>query len=146
MKKLLLSLTLLLAVVATGFARDDYSHDAKVLPKAAQTFISNNFNAKVGVVKIDKDFGRVSEYEVTLSDGSEITFDRDGNWKDVETNVSKAVPAKVVPSAISNFVGKNHPGQKVVGIEKDRGGYEVTLTNGIDIKFDKQCKFKRYDH
>lgn len=145
MKKLFLSLVMILAIVATGFARDEYAHDAKVLPKAAQTFIANHFKAKVGVVKIDKDFGSISEYEVTLSDGSEITFDKNGNWKDVETNVSAAVPSKIIPSPISSFISKNHPGQRIVGIDKERNGYEVTLSNGIDIKFDTKGAFKKYD-
>ena len=61
-------------------------------------------------MKIDKDFGRISEYEATLTDGSEITFDRDGNWKEIETNIEKSVPYAFVPTAISTFVKKNNPG------------------------------------
>ena len=68
-----------------------------MLPKAAQTTIANNFKAKVSVVKIDKDFGRISEYEAILTDGTEISFDRDGNWDNVEVNKSASVPSSLIP-------------------------------------------------
>lgn len=97
MKKLILCLLLLGGAYAVVSAKDTYAHDASVLPEAARYVIGKNFKSKVSVVKIDKDFGRVSEYDVTLSDGTEITFDRQGNWKDVETNVNSSVPSAFYP-------------------------------------------------
>ena len=83
-KKLLIALVVLIGTSAAAAARDTYSHDVSVLPQAAQTILAKHFKAKVSFVKIDKDFGRVSEYEVILTNGAEISFDRDGNWKNVE--------------------------------------------------------------
>lgn len=141
-----LALILVAAVAALSMsARDNYSRDASVLPKAAQTSISSNFKAKVSMVKTDKDFGRVSEYEVILTDGTEITFDRDGNWKDIEVSANRAVPSAYVPANVTQYVKNNHKGQKVVGIEKDRGGYEVELSNGLDLKFDRNGNFVKYE-
>ncbi len=145
MKKLFLCLLLLGGAYAVVSAKDTYAHDASVLPEAARNVIGKNFKSKVSVVKIDKDFGRVSEYDVTLSDGTEITFDRQGNWKDVETNVNSSVPSAFYPSAIASYVKKNHSGTRVVGVEKERRGYDVTLSNGIELKFDSQGNFLRYD-
>ena len=65
-KKILLSVLLVFGFATVAVARDDYSRDASVLPEAARTTISNNFKAKVSLIKIDKDFGRISEYEVCL--------------------------------------------------------------------------------
>ena len=146
MKKILLMLGLVLGITAAASARDTYAHDDSVLPEAARTTIANNFKSKVSVVKIDKDFGRVSEYEVILTDGTEISFDRNGNWENVETNKSKSVPSGFIPKTISDYVSKNQPGTRIVGIEKERSGYEVELSNGVDIKFNKDGKFVRYDH
>lgn len=145
MKKIMIVMSLILASVGMMSAKDIYAHDASVLPKAAQTVIANNFKAKVSVVKIEKDFGRVSEYEVILNDGTEISFDRDGNWDNVEVNNSKSVPNSMVPQAILAYVKSQHKGQRIVGIDKERNGYEIELSNGIDMKFDKAGKFLRYD-
>lgn len=144
-KKILLSVLLVLGLATVAVARDDYSRDASVLPEAARTTISNNFKAKISLIKIDKDFGRISEYEVILTDGSEISFDSKGNWRQVETNAKTAVPRAFVLEGIRDFVKKNHAGQNVVGIEKERNGFEVELANGIDLKFDLNGKFIKYD-
>lgn len=145
MKKFLLMLGLLIGITSAASAKDTYAHDASVLPEAARTTIANNFKSKVSVVKIDKDFGRISEYEVTLTDGTEISFDSKGNWENVETNNAKSVPAGFIPKAISDYVAKNQPNTRIVGIDKERNGYEVELSNGVDIKFNKDGQFVRYD-
>ena len=145
MKKLIISLLMLVGVVAACQARDEYSRDAGVLPQAARTVIGKNFKSKVGIVKIDKDFGRVSEYEVTLDDGTEITFDRNGNWKDVECNSRRSVPDGFILPAIRKYVAKNYKNVKIVGVEKERNGYEISLSNGIDMKFDKQGVCQKFD-
>lgn len=144
-KKIFIALIAVIGIAAVGQAKDKYAHDASVLPKAAQTVIANNFKAKVSLVKIDKDFGRVSEYEVILTDGSEVTFDRDGNWKNVEVKASGSVPSAFIPAGVANYVKAHHKGQKVIGIEKEGSGYEVELSNGIDMKFNKSGEFVRYD-
>lgn len=145
MKKILLLLAVLIGTATATFARDTYAHDASALPKAAQAAIKNNFKAKVSVVKIDKDFGRISEYDAVLIDGTEISFDADGNWKDIEVANNKSVPASMFPASISQYVKSAQKGQRIVGIEKERGGFDVQLSNGIEMKFDKKGQFVRYD-
>ena len=145
MKKFALLLLIIVGAIGIAKAKDEYAHDDTVLPAAAKSSIKKNFKSSVSIVKIDKDFGRISEYEVTLTDGSEITFDRNGNWKEVETNIGKQVPAAYIPAGVRDYVAKNQKGAHVVGIEKERNGYEVSLSNGIDIKFDRQGKFIRFD-
>lgn len=145
MKKFVLIMMAALGLAFAASARDIYAHDASVLPEAARTTISNNFKAKVSVVKIEKTLGRVDDYEVVLADGSEITFDRNGNWDNVEVANSASVPKGFVPAAVSDYVKKSHVGTRIVGIDKDRTGYDVELSNGIDIKFDKGGNFIRYD-
>lgn len=145
MKKFLLSLVAIVGIALFTQAKDTYAHDASVLPKAAQTVIAKNFKAKVSVVKIDKDFGRISEYEAILTDGTEISFDRDGNWENVEVGNNSSVPAAFVPEAIRRYVAANQSGQRIVGIDKERHGYDVELSNGVEMKFDKAGTFLRYD-
>ena len=145
MKKLLLTILVAFVVSLAANARDSYSHDINTLPTAARTVLKNNFKADVSVIKIDKDFGRVKEYEVILTNGSEITFDRSGNWKEIETSVSTAVPDKMVPQGIRSWIDKNQKKTRIVGIERTRSGYDVELSNGVEVKFNKNGHFIKYD-
>lgn len=145
MKRLILMLAIVLGVVGAASARGNYAHDASVLPEAARNTIANNCKAKVSVVKIEKTINKITGYEVILTDGTEISFDKNGNWENVETNISKSVPSAFIPDAIASYVNKNHKDTRIVGIEKERKGYEVELSNGIDLKFDTDGKFLRYD-
>ena len=144
-KRFLFALVAIVGMSAAAYARDTYSHDASVLPEAARTVLSKNFKSEVSVVKIDKDFGRVSEYEVILTDGTEITFDRNGNWDNVEVKSSASVPSAFVPSGIAEYVRTNLSGTRIVGIDKERSGYDVELSNGAELKFNKNGQFVRYD-
>lgn len=144
MKKILVFLAMITAIVAAS-ARDSYSHDVNVLPVAAQTVLKNNFKAGVSHIKIDKTLGKVTEYDVVLTDGSEITFDKNGNWKDVEVRKGASVPGAFVPDAIKTYVKQNQKNSKIIGIEKNRSGYEVELTNGVEMKFNSAGQFLRYD-
>lgn len=144
MKKFLLLIMVAVGIMSAS-ARNNYSHDINVLPTAAQSEVKNNFKASVSHIKIDKDFGRVSEYDVILTDGSEISFDSKGNWKDIEMRANTSVPSAFVPQQIAEYVSNNHKGTKIVGIEKNKSGYDVELSNGIDMKFTAQGAFKRYD-
>lgn len=144
MKKLLLAL--MLALTFGGAAKaDTYAHTDAVLPEAAKAVIKKNFKADVSVVKIDKDFGRISEYDVVLKDGTEVSFDSKGNWKEVEVSVDKNVPDAFLLQPIRNYVKTNHKGQNIVGVEKKGKNIEITLSNGIEMKFDAAGKFLRYD-
>lgn len=145
MKKLLLALVMICGMAVGASAAKTYSHDASVLPANAARTLKENFKAQVSLVKVDKDFGRISEYEVILTDGTEITFKKDGTWENVETRKSGQVPSAFIPKNVAEYLKQNHRGARVVGIEKERSGYDVELSNGIDIKFNKQGMFERYD-
>ncbi len=145
MKKLLFVIVAMCMCVGLAQARDNYSRDASVLPAAAQSTIKTHCKGKVNLVKIDKTLGRVDEYEVILTDGTEIDFDRNGNWTSVEVGANASVPSGFVPEGVANYVKQNHKGQRIVGIDRERRGYEVELSNGIEMKFDNDGKFLRYD-
>ena len=145
-KTVFMLLAALMTFVAAS-ASDRIYHDGSMLPAPAKALLEKNFKAKVSIVKVDKDFGRVSDYEVVLTDGTEVTFDRSGNWTEIETSIDKSVPSAFVPKAMSEFVKKNHKDTKIVGLEKkgSRGGYEAVFSNGIEARFDSQGNFLRYD-
>ncbi len=144
-KKLLLIIIAVVGMGTSAMARDTYIRDTSALPKSAQTVLANNFKTKVSLIKVDKEFGRISEYEVILKDGTEISFDRDGNWKNVEVSANETVPKVFILDSISKYVKKNQPNQRIIGIEKERTGYEVELSNGVEMKFNAQGEFIKYD-
>ncbi len=111
------------------------------LPEQAKTFISTYFPSAtiLNTVK-DKD-----EYDVTLTDGTTIDFDKAGNWKDVDATPGKTVPSGFYPSSIDSYIAENYPGQGVNEISRDKRGYEVELTSTIDLHFDTEGVFVRVD-
>lgn len=110
------------------------------LPKAAQTFLTKYFPGDE-VLKAEKDQGRRGmEYEVDLSSGAEIDFISDGTWKEVKAARGKSVPTGIVPTAIDKYVSTNFEGQSIVEISRKRGGYEVELSNGSELKLTEDAK------
>lgn len=144
MKKLLFVLVMMFGIF-TASARDTYSHDVNVLPKAAQAILKNSFKADVSHIKIEKDWGKISEYDVVLTDGSEISFDSNGNWKDIEVRANSSVPENLVPAAILSYVKQTQKNVKITGLEKNKSGYEVELSNGVEMKFNSGGKFLKFD-
>lgn len=144
MRKLLIIFAVIIGAF-TASARDNYSHNPADLPNSAQTVLKNNFKAGVSHIKIEKDFGIIKEYDVVLTDGTEVTFDSHGNWKDIEVKLNGSVPSSLVPKAIADYVKQNQKNVKIIGIEKNRTGYEVELSNGVEMKFNSDGKFVRYD-
>ncbi len=110
------------------------------LPKAAQTFLSKHFPGDE-VLKAEKEQGRRGmEYEVDLSSGAEVDFQENGDWKEVKAARGNAVPAAIIPTAIAKYVSTNFNGQSIVEISRKRGGYEVELSNGTELKLTEDAK------
>ena len=145
MKKLIITLGLLLGLNATMLAADTCSNDESILPQQARTLISDNFQSKISVIEVEKKKGNINEYEVVLSDGTEIIFDENGNMESIETPRAESVPSVFIPQKISDYIAKNYSSARVVGIDKESYGYEVDLSNGIGLQFNVQGDFIRFD-
>ena len=110
------------------------------LPKAATSFLAKYFPGD-NIRKAEKDQGRRGmEYEVDLTSGAEIEFMSDGNWKEVKAAKGYAVPAAIIPSAITKYVDSNFSGLFITEIARKRGGYEVELSNGTELKLTEDAK------
>lgn len=134
-KILLVSLFALFVSVAC--ADNDKKIATSELPTAAQQFIKKYFAKKtVALAKVDRELTSTT-YEVVFTDGSTVDFNSKGQWTDVECPKG-SVPTALVPSQISAYVKKNYSGRSVSKLEKQRrGGYEVELSDGLELKFDK---------
>ena len=83
-------------------------------------------------------------YDVTFTNGDVVEFNKRGEWKNIDCKYS-AVPDGVIPTAIQSYVAKNYPNAKVKQLERDRKDYDVELTNGWEIKFDKRFRVIELD-
>lgn len=117
---------------------------AQGLPQGVTSFLNNYFpGTQVVGYDTDREFGGM-EYDVTLNDGTEIDFDSDNQWESIDCKV-KAVPNALVPAAISKYVAANYQSLPISKISNKRSGYEVELTNGLELRFDKNGSFVGMD-
>ncbi len=106
--------------------------------------IQNTFPGQtVSYAKVDRDFGRTT-YEVCLNNGTELEFDKNGAIDKVDCNFS-AVPAHLVPATIADYVKMNFAGAAIVKIDKERYGYDVELSNELELKFNKKGQLMNID-
>lgn len=140
MSKIKLLMMALALVLDSGLCMaDDIYVKAKDLPVMAQSFIAKTFPGKK-IVRAEKDSELLkTNYEVLLNNGTELEFGPKGAWKKIKCKPN-AVPESTVPAAIGKYVKQNFPQEKIVEIEIDYGRYEIELSNGTEIKFNKQFK------
>lgn len=115
---------------------DDRMIPVSQLPAAVKTFVANNFPGK-NIAYAEKDVEFMgTKYEVMLNDGAKIDFDKKGNWDKVDCE-TYAVPAALIPASIAQYVKTNFPGTIIIKIDKERYGYDIELSNDIELKFNQ---------
>jgi hypothetical protein len=81
-----------------------------------------------------------NDYTVMLDNGTKIEFDGSGKWESVKSR-GAALPASVVPAKIVEYVKAHYSPYTIEKIERKRYGYEVELSNDLDMKFTADGKF-----
>ena len=143
MKKILLILVAVFSVgVLVAVADNEKLIDKSRLPIPAQQFIDSHFAGADLLYAKEDSYILFSSYEVMLSGGVKLEFSNKGNWEEVNCRES-AVPAAIIPQQIKDYIVKNYAGENIVVIEKNLYGYEVKLSNRLELKFDR--KFNLYD-
>lgn len=101
------------------------------LPLNSQALIKQYFgNKRPLVVKADWD-----EYEVIFESGEELEFDKSGEWKELDCRYS-AVPDDLIPDQIKKQMKQLYPKTIIVTLERDKRGYKVRLSDGLEVEFD----------
>ena len=140
MKKILLVLMALILMGSAAYAANRKRIiDPESLPKPAIELIQKPWPSCV----LDQAYIDGKEYEVLLSDGTIIEFDSKGIWK--EMKCTDGLPVTLVPGYITRYIVGRYPKQLIIDCEKMRGGYEVKLTNGLEIQFDLQGRVTHVD-
>lgn len=136
MKRICMIWALTTILLLPAYADDDKPIQFSQLPQTAQQFVNQNFgDKKVALAKMESDFfGK--NYDVIFVNGDKVEFDRSGNWEKIKCQYSQ-VPTSLIPNQIQVYVRSNYPDNKIIELEKDRSTYEVKLTNGWELKFNK---------
>jgi len=151
MKKMFLTALAAIALLATSCSDNDNEGtetviEATELPDAARTFIATYFEG-ASCVRVEKQARPDSDgsvYDVHLSNGFEIDFDADGDWTDIDGN-NQAVPAALIPAPIAQYVEANYASQTITTIGIESHGYDIELSNDVDLVFNQQGEFIRID-
>lgn len=145
MKKLLFLVVGLFILSLNVSAIEDKPIQVTEMPKAAQLFIKNYFvNQPVAMATVEQEFMGKS-YDVVFTNGDKVEFDKKGKWTNVDCRHSE-VPQTVVPATIRQYISKNYPEVKVLQIElTDRKGYDVNLSNGVEVEFDRRFNVVEID-
>jgi hypothetical protein len=118
------------------------------LPQNVRTLIETHFsgNQAIYVSKNTRTNDDKAMYEVKLNNGFELDFAGDGNWTDIEGN-QRQVPDALIPQAILSYVRANYPAPLFIeGINKESSGYQVEVSNDVDLKFNSGGNFMGIDH
>lgn len=143
MKKLITAILMAMAAVTVyAFPFDKYSLNRSDLPQEAQEFLSTYFpKGKVSMIKVDKHLFKKTDYDVKLVNGTKIEFNNKGKWTSVDCK-TRQVPEVLVIKPIQRYADKQFPGTKIVKIEKKTLGFEIELSDGVELKFDRLGTFK----
>ncbi len=134
MKKIgLILVTLVLALTAA--CADDRIVSPESLPQKAKELIAVHFLGKT-VQYVEKEF---NEYEVQLSDRTEITFKGNGEWKSIKSY--EGVPVAALPASLTSHISGNFADAKIVEVERDLNRIEIKLSTGMEVFFDKDGKY-----
>ncbi len=73
-----------------------------------------------------------------------LEFHGTGQWKKVDCGYS-FLPAGIVPQAIIEDLAVRYPGAKIYKAKRERGGYEIKITGGLELIYSADGTFVQED-
>lgn len=114
------------------------------LPQTAQNFINTHFAGKtVSFIHSERNL-LGTEYDVTFANGDKVEFDSKGEWEEVDCRYSE-VPAAIVPQQIRDDINAKYPNAKILEIDRDFRGYEVKLSNRMELEYNRNFQLVDID-
>ena len=135
-----LALVMSICLPLTLMADNDQVITFDRLPANAQAMLKQNFSDKVPLV-ITADW---DDYKVMYTSGDKVEFDKKGEWRDIECKTSQ-VPANLIPTQIAANVNSTFPGTAITEIDRDRRGYSVKLSNGLELEYNRNFQVIELD-
>jgi len=142
-KSLLMVMCLFVASVYV-MASNDKPIKVTELPQTAQQMLKKYFPKKqIALSKMETGLFDKS-YDIIFTNGDKVEFDRNGNWTEIQCKTT-AVPAGLIPAAIKKYLKEHYPSAKILEIERDRKGYDVKLSNKLEITFNNNFQVTDID-
>ena len=143
MKRFMFLICMFLIIGTTySMAGGGYVVGVQQLPAPAQEVITKCFADKQ-LLTILKERG---EYEVIFNTGEKIEFNKKGEWTEISCHTTQ-VPDILIPNPIKMRIMADFSNTRIVKIDRSRNGkkYEVKLSNGLEVEFDKNFNVKKVD-
>ena len=125
--KKLLIISLILGL-SSSMVFADWIVPVTALPQKSRAFINSTFPG-VQIWKVERDGGK---FEVKLSNGVDIDFYMNGDWKDIDGGWV-TIPFSVLPAAVANTVKQTYPQAAIIKVEKEWGNYKIKLNNFMEL-------------
>ena len=143
MKRMMFLVCMFLMMGTTySIAGDGYVVGIQQLPAGAQEVMTKYFADKT-ILTILKER---NECEVIFNNGEKIEFNKKGEWTEVSCHTTQ-VPDILIPDPIKARIKADFANSKIVKIDRSRNGkkYEVKLSNGLEVEFDKKFNIIKVD-
>ena len=143
MKRMMFLVCMFLMMGTTySIAGDGYVVGIQQLPATAQEVMTKYFADKT-VLTILKER---NEYEVIFNNGEKIEFNKKGEWTEVSCHTTQ-VPDILIPNPIKMRIMADFSNTRIVKIDRSSNGkkYEVKLSNGLEVEFDKKFNVIKVD-
>lgn len=115
---------------------DDLPVAISSLPSSIVNYVNANYPGSTIVwAEWDDD-----EFEIYLSNGLELYFDRNGNFLYADDDDQGLDPASL-PQAILSYIAQNYPNAQIIEAERYPNHYEIYLDSGIELYFDLNGNF-----
>ena len=125
--KKLLIISLILGL-SSSIVFADWIVPVTALPQKSRAFINSTFPG-VQIWKVERDGGK---FEVKLSNGVDIDFYMNGDWKDIDGEWV-TIPFSVLPASVANTVKQTYPQAAIIKVEKEWGNYKIKLNNFMEL-------------
>lgn len=143
-KTLILLLTLLISGLSLSADEIHRIITFEELPTKAQEFVTTYFPGQsIRFVRMEIDVTK-TEYTVRFENGMEIEFNGNGDWDEVESH-AECLPSGFLPESILDYLSQRHPNACLNEISRGRHKYEIELADGLELIFNKNGEFLRYD-
>lgn len=144
MKRLIVLLAGIVSFAGVVSADNDRAVTMDRLPEKAREFIQEHFaSEKIAYVKQERDFLEL-KYEVMTVGGVMIDFDRSGNWTELECRYDMLC-VSLIPAPVKEYVSSRWPDVSYRKISRSRNEYEVKLSSGLELTFDRNFNLIEID-
>lgn len=126
-----------------------FAQNTAAIPQNSQDFIKQNFSAAT-IESATEDsswefWDKDEKYEVRLSNGIKLDFNKNGEITEIDSNNREAIPQAALPANIVSYVNSNYAGAEIISWEKNDDEQEVELANGTELEFDARGNFRKVD-